>query len=632
MARYPYRQQPQMVDTGDVPYISYTSEQAEPLMMQAAANAQQRYDLAQTAIAKYLEENAAAKFRDADYNTAMAKLNQELENIKATVKDTYDNQYGQAYPEILKGLSKARQTYHLAQKAYEEEQKYAPLITKLATEKKLLFAPNAKGEVVDPRTQSVFNEKGEYVGGLDYSNIREKSDYDKTIEDAIVRGIDKTAIESGLINSKTAGYLMQLQQSGLAALTPEKIDQIAEEYAPIFEAQTTYGIDPDKPKGNSKEYVKDAIYRLASSKTGRQYIADRNYDPDAGKKDPNAPDLRTFGAARTESVRENPFYEKKESLYSALDKKTSTSGILGTSYLSGAWDNISDIDKEINKNKELQKTHPRFKNLYQQSIDELEKEKERLQPAIEVLDEYKQEKTKELNSRKLPIPQTDSEWAKLYDADDNFRSKTTDTYYTLNPLPNEGVKYVFSEDNKSLQKDISYRISGEGKLGNVKLENIADELDLGKTALEYQLRNSNYNYNKTTGEFFTDIYTDGEYKEGKFTPTSDSDTKRIYFTLDTVTSTYADLLKKVKKINSNQNKEEGEIYADRLLRVAHNGDQTYNITMYNPQTKGYETDWNLSTGELQDIVANIIDGHIQNKYTVPSLTFTQQKTMQNPKR
>ena len=119
MARYPYRQQPQMVDTGDVPYVSYISEQAEPLMMQAAANAQQRYDLAQTAIAKYLEENAAAKFRDADYNTAMAKLNQDLENIKTTVKDKYDNQYGNAIGEITKGLSKARQTYHLAQKAYE---------------------------------------------------------------------------------------------------------------------------------------------------------------------------------------------------------------------------------------------------------------------------------------------------------------------------------------------------------------------------------------------------------------------------------------------------------------------------------------------------------------------------------
>lgn len=283
MQRYPYRQQPQMVDTGDVPYVSYISEQAEPLMMQAAANAQQRYDLAQTAIAKYLEENAAAKFRDADYNTAMAKLNQDLENIKTTVKDRYDGQYWQAYPEIVKGLSKARQTYHLAQKAYEEEQKYAPMYAKLQAEGKLLFPEG------DPRTRSVFNQEGQYVGGVDFSKFRERSDYDKIIEDAVVRGIDKTAVESGLINSKTAGYLLQLQRSGLAALgnteqeIDNKIDKIAEEYAPIFEAQTTYGIDPDRPKISSKEYVKDAIYRLASSKTGRQYTVDRNYDPNGGK-------------------------------------------------------------------------------------------------------------------------------------------------------------------------------------------------------------------------------------------------------------------------------------------------------------------------------------------------------------
>jgi len=287
MARYPYRQQPQMVDTGDVPYVSYISEQAEPLMMLAAANAQQRYDLAQTVIAKYLEENAAAKFRDADYNTVMAKLNQDLENIKTTVKDKYDNQYGQAYPEILKGLSKAKQTYHLAQKAYEEEQKYAPIYAQLQAEGKLLFPEG------DPRTKSVFNQEGQYVGGVDFSKFRERSDYDKIIEDAVVRGIDKTAVESGLINSKTAGYLMQLQQSGLAALgnteqeIDNKIDKIAEEYAPIFEKQTTYGIDPNESK-TSKQYVKEAIYRLAGSKTGRQYMADRNFKPDGGGT-PNPP-------------------------------------------------------------------------------------------------------------------------------------------------------------------------------------------------------------------------------------------------------------------------------------------------------------------------------------------------------
>ena len=279
MARYPYRQQPQMVDTGDVPYVSYISEQAEPLKMQAAANAQQRYDLAQTLIAKYLEENAAAKFRDVDYNTAMAKLNQDLENIKATVKDKYDNQYGNAIGEITKGLSKARQTYHLAQKAYEEEQKYAPLITKLAAEKKLIFAPDEKGNIVDPRTRSVFDETGQYRGGLDYSNIRERSDYDKTIEEAIVKGIDKTSDDTGL-GRRLNGYFEQIKTKGLAALgnkpdeINKKVRELAEQYTPIFEAQTTYGIDPDKPMASSTDFIEKTIHRLAGSDRDVNYRED----------------------------------------------------------------------------------------------------------------------------------------------------------------------------------------------------------------------------------------------------------------------------------------------------------------------------------------------------------------------
>ena len=303
MARRPYgyaRYEEPQTQVAGVPYISLYDPNEVERYAPILAQAQQRYDVGKSAIAKYIEENAAAKFRDVDYNPATTKLNQDLEKIENTVKNKYYGDYGQASTEIVKELSKARQTYHLAQKAYEEEQKYAPLITKLAAEKKLIFAPNAKGEVVDPRTRSVFDETGQYRGGLDYSNIRERSDYDKTIEEAIVKGIDKTAIESGLINSKTVGYLMQLQQSGLAALTPDKIDQIAEEYAPIFEKQTTYGIDPDKPKGNSKEYVKDAIYRLAGSKTGRQYIADRNYDSgkDSSPTPPTAGVLSGVGIAK----------------------------------------------------------------------------------------------------------------------------------------------------------------------------------------------------------------------------------------------------------------------------------------------------------------------------------------------
>jgi len=70
MARYnPYGSriaQPEMIDTGDVPYISYQSENFLPMVLQGMGEMQKRYDIAQSAMAKYLEENAALKARGAD--------------------------------------------------------------------------------------------------------------------------------------------------------------------------------------------------------------------------------------------------------------------------------------------------------------------------------------------------------------------------------------------------------------------------------------------------------------------------------------------------------------------------------------------------------------------------------------
>ena len=615
MARYPYRQQPQMVDTGDVPYVSYISEQAEPLMMQAAANAQQRYDLAQTVIAKYLEENAAAKFRDADYNTVMAKLNQDLENIKTTVKDKYDNQYGQAYPEILKGLSKAKQTYHLAQKAYEEEQKYAPMYAELQAKGKLLFPEG------DPRTRSVFNQEGQYVGGVDFSKFRERSDYDKIIEDAVVRGIDKTAIESGLINSKTAGYLMQLQQSGLAALTPEKIDQIAEEYAPIFEAQTTYGIDPDRPKISSKEYIKDAIYRLAGSKTGRQYMADRNYDPNGGKT-PGAPlAMSTFGTSVQGITENNPYVTRTTPLVKAFDKP---------GWFSGDFNNYKEVEDAIKEKEELKSkaTGRLISDLYYQ-LQDLYSVRDALKPAMEIIEDYKTKKTKELEAQGLPIPKTDRDWAKLYDADKEYKYVASDTEWTLNPMAQEGIRKVWA-NNSAMPFQSVFRVSGKDKLGLVDLYTMSDKINIDPEILIYQLQKNNFNYNENTGEFYTTV-VDGKLGANGFTEKPNGKRKKVYFTLDNVTSTYSNGLKRIKQIESDdlKNPEENIIFTG-AVKIDYNGKGNgYSIYVRNPSTgelvpfaEGIDVNY------VRQAIKNIIDGHIQQRFTLPAMSYNQQLKQQ----
>ncbi len=668
MARYPYRQQPQMVDTGDVPYVSYISEQAEPLMMLAAANAQQRYDLAQTVIAKYLEENAAAKFRDADYNTVMAKLNQDLENIKTTVKDRYDNQYGQAYPEILKGLSKAKQTYHLAQKAYEEEQKYAPIYAQLQAEGKLLFPEG------DPRTKSVFNQEGQYVGGVDFSKFRERSDYDKIIEDAVVRGIDKTAIESGLINSKTAGYLLQLQRSGLAALgnteqeIDNKIDKIAEEYAPIFEAQTTYGIDPDRPKISSKEYIKDAIYRLASSKTGRQYMADRNYDPNGGKTKPTKPKKPIISEASVNAdISPNPFIEERKTTYTQSLNDFQTPWFAEFLGAKKKYDNANELLDVYNnrlvevakkvaintKNKNLRSELEEALNagsnamigamvgkiiasygtagmgglailpftlkgdtrpLGQEDVLAITSAYNGLQAVTEDIKAARQN----LSAQGVDVSKmNDREIAEFLDKDYTLRSKTQDVLYLTTYQGAKALSNMYNE-NPLGKLSGGFRIAENTDM--LPLDVLAKKIGADTNQLEKQVMDSKqWNYNLDTGEFGMKLNVAKEGKEPKY--------KTLYFTLDNVTTEISNGLKEINVLESNPSKKRN---LDEQIQKKGKGVTVSTFPkVYDIQYVGGENPYSViymdfETGEqdvVEDLNATQLKLFIKNRIVNPYLQY-----------
>jgi len=668
MQRYPYRQQPQMVDTGDVPYVSYISEQAEPLMMQAAANAQQRYDLAQTVIAKYLEENAAAKFRDADYNIAMAKLNQDLEDIKTKVKDRYDGQYWQAYPEIVKRLSKARQTYHLAQKAYEEEQKYAPMYAKLQAEGKLLFPEG------DPRTRSVFNQEGQYVGGVDFSKFRERSDYDKIIEDAVVRGIDKTAIESGLVNSKTAGYLLQLQRSGLAALgnteqeIDNKIDKIAEEYAPIFEAQTTYSIDPDRPKISSKEYIKDAIYRLASSKTGRQYMADRNFNPNGGGSPSKPKKPIISGASVNADITQNPFIEEKKTTYTQSLNDFQTPWFAEFLGAKRKYDNAEDLlniynERLVEVTKEVAK-NTKNGNLKSELEEALNAGSNAMIGAmagkiiasygaagtaglailpftlkgdtrpldendvlaitsayngLQLVNEDIKAARENLTNQGVDVSKmNDREIAEYLDKDYTLRSKTQDVLYLTTY---QGAKALSNMYNENPLGKLSGGFRTAENSDMIPLDVLAKQVGADVNQLEEQIMDSKqWNYNLDTGEFGMKLNIAKKENEPKY--------KIFYFTLDNTTTQISNGLKEINVLESNPSKKRS---LDQQIKEKGKGISISKFPgLYDIQYVGGDDPYSIiyldyETGE-QSVAENLNDTQLKlfmkNRIVNPYLQYT----------
>ena len=283
MARYnPYGSriaQPEMIDTGDVPYISYQSENFLPMVLQGMGEMQKRYDIAQSAMAKYLEENAALKARGADYQNVMNRLDEELANIKSTVKDTYGGDYGAAVNEVVKRLGKARGIYHQAQQEYERALPYEQVMAKLQREGKLLFTPDAQGNIVDPRTQVAFDERGNYTP-VDYNRFREQSDYVKEAQ-PLVEKVNKLIKEDPTWRSKY-GYLGAVTLQGLNALDKGDLDKLVESYAPIFEKETTYNIDPKYRGMTSKDFLKSTIESLATrgekADWMKDWMGEKEYD------------------------------------------------------------------------------------------------------------------------------------------------------------------------------------------------------------------------------------------------------------------------------------------------------------------------------------------------------------------
>ena len=405
MARYnPYNrgmQYPDLQDTPQVPYISYYDPQQVERLGTVIQQRGQRYDAAQAAIAKQLEEAAATEMRNPDKNYVIEQVAQNVEKLKKSIKEKYNGDYGLAVNDVIQNLSKSSSIYKQAEQDYKEAQKYEPILMNLEAQKKLLWDidPTTGKIKNDPRTQSAW-VNGKHVG-IDYSGFREKSDYDKEIAQDVVAGIDKTSKESGLISSGTEGILKSITTKGLAALdqvidrgdenltSQQRIDKnltkIATEYAPVFRKKTTAGIDPNMADGNDIDYIKKAVHRMATNITDNQYVtdplADEKYKRDHPKKDPprqilgsGMPSLEVTGVKDNESYSEAVNYRK------GFFRQMPAKGTIGGKLFSGTkQQDISSNLNELKSEREYYTLQNSIKELYNRggSQEELNKLREK---------------------------------------------------------------------------------------------------------------------------------------------------------------------------------------------------------------------------------------------------------------
>lgn len=620
--RYNRYANPEPVDPGmvQVQGLQFFNPEIANMQAESLKNSQERYDASQLAIAKTLEEAGMAELREPDRAGVLGRISSNIDEIQKQVASKYEGDYGRASTEIIKSLSKSKGVLGQASQLYKEEQKYRPLYEQLRASGKLVMPGD------NPFTKAAFDDKGQFVGGPDYSNIYERNDYNKWVMENISNRINNRVYDNiGKLveqfkaenpNVKDPFLIMSKVRGASQDEVLKNVGNIvSDQDAKMFiEQNPTYAMEFGNDVNKAKEFMLQTAANQIYHQVDKQMINNPNYVPTPSPNDKSNPELNTFGAMFTQSPEDNPYFIGTKSLLKELDKK------MPGEWFTGDWNNLNDIDKEIQTQLSLVNEGGFRKAGAQHTLDVLIEERNRIAPLFTSLEEYKVSKTKELEQSGQSVPTTTKEWAKLFDSDKEYHKKTADPSYTLNPLAQNGIRKQW-KDNSTLVMSRAFRVPNSNQ-GLVSYKEIADDLDLTEIALLEQIQNSPINYNETTGEFFSAVTN----KKGK--------QQTLYYTIDDVTSNYSIFLKDLKKVYSNKPNENKTIISpDGLLNVQYIGgsNNSFKMSWYDPTSKQYVTDnKEYSIQDIRKLIKEqLIGEHIKEVYTIPGLTYTQQEKQEN---
>lgn len=269
MARYnPYNRgmmYPDVQDTSSAPYISYYDPQQVERIGSIIQQRGQRYDAAQSAIAKYLEEAGATEMRDPDKAGVMSWIANDLEKVKSNVKDRYNGDYGLAANEIIRSLAKSSNIYRTAGQKYKEEQKYLPLYQKLKSEGKLVTPK----ESVNPFEEQAFDESTGSFKPLDYSQMYERNDYNKWIGENISTRLNQNVTDNinYALKNASSGESPFLVAQKVKGMAQNKISEnISDADVELFLQQNpTYAMEFEGDKRAAKNFMietaKNQVYQ-----------------------------------------------------------------------------------------------------------------------------------------------------------------------------------------------------------------------------------------------------------------------------------------------------------------------------------------------------------------------------------
>lgn len=224
-----YNYEPQVVDPGMIDFGSIQMYNPEDVdrMAQAGQAMQQRWDASQSVIAKQLEEIGAANINPRYKAEVVGKLEEDLDNIYSNVNTTYQGDFGRAYNDIIKSLSKSRALLHSATQASAEESKLREQYNQLAMQG---LAPRVivrTEQGLTPQTlsfekyyqlpESVFDESGKFVAPQ-FGALRSAGKHENWLAQNVSDAINRAVVERDptLLTGDLAGMAKAVTTGGMS--------------------------------------------------------------------------------------------------------------------------------------------------------------------------------------------------------------------------------------------------------------------------------------------------------------------------------------------------------------------------------------------------------------------------------
>lgn len=303
--RYNNYYEPQVVNPGVIDFgqIQMYNPEDTARLAQVGQGMQQRWDASQSVIAKQLEDIGAANINPRYKADVVSKLEGDIENIYKDVNTIYQGDFGRAFNDVLKSVSKSKSLLYSATQTTAEEAKQRDIYNQMAAAGKapVIYKRDELGRPT-PKVMTfeeyhgIDNQDGRFIPPT-FNTLRSAGEYEPYIE-RMVGHLMKQSTEEGLSRDpKHTAFLRQVKTIGQDPVALRKLfdtnqpeaQAMVEDFVRNNPIVTQEFVDESGrlDMNLAKDFLADALVSRVKKSIDIQYHRNPDYNP--SPSNPNNP-------------------------------------------------------------------------------------------------------------------------------------------------------------------------------------------------------------------------------------------------------------------------------------------------------------------------------------------------------